>query len=162
MSAVLFWAPPLYATEAIIVAIPDVGFSDSSGEPTDQNTQHAERLSIVAAELRSNIQRRELVSSAAISCSALPCAATQLEIDLLREKARAGGASVIVLASVHKMSTLVLAMKVDAFEVASGRVVTSKLLSFRGDNDEGWRRAARFVARDVTDEILASSGSVAK
>ncbi len=83
----------------------------------------------------------------------MPCRLDGDEVGRLRSQARDAGASFIVLCGVHKMSTLVMAMKVDVFEVGSGRLVTSKLLSFRGDNDEGWRRAGVFVAQEVAEAI---------
>jgi len=48
------------------------------------------------------------------------------------------------------MSTLVLNARVIALDAATGQVVADKLYTFRGDNDEAWRRAEGFVAGDFT------------
>lgn len=141
-------APPL------IVAVPDVGFSDSSGEARNQDADHRERLHALADGLRTDIARDGQVGSLALDCGTVPCRFDGEEVERLRAQARDAGASLIVLCGVHKMSTLVMAMKVDVFEVGSGRLVTSKLLSFRGDNDEGWRRAGVFVAKEVAEAIV--------
>lgn len=155
-------APHARAASALIVAVPDVGFSDSSGEARDQDADHRARLDALADELRADIARDGQVTSVALACDSMPCRLDGDEVGKLRSQARGAGASLIVLTSVHKMSTLVMAMKVDVFEVDSGRLRTSKLLSFRGDTDEGWRRAGTFVAREVADVIAAPDQAGAK
>lgn len=140
-------APPL------IVAVPDIGFSDSSGEVRNQDADHRLRLHTLADGLRTDIAKDGQVASLALGCVTTPCRLDGAEVERLRAQARDAGASLMVLCGVHKMSTLVMAMKVDVFEVGSGRLVTSKLLSFRGDNDEGWRRAGVFVAKEVAQAI---------
>lgn len=150
--AALLAAPHAQAAP-LIVAVPDVGFSDSSGEVRNQDVDHRQRLHALADGLRADIARDGQVASLALGCGTTPCRFDGDEVERLRSEARNGGASLIVLCGVHKMSTLVMAMKVDVFEVGSGRLVTSKLLSFRGDNDEGWRRAGLFVAKEVAEAI---------
>lgn len=144
-----------HAASPLIVAIPDIGFSDSSGEARNQDADHRERLVALADGLRADIARDGQVASLALDCGSTPCRLDSDEVARLRAKARDAGASLIVLCSVHKMSTLVMAMKLDVFEVESGRLVASKLLSFRSDNDEGWHRAGVFVAREVAEAITA-------
>jgi len=66
-------------------------------------------------------------------------------VDLARE----AGAEVAAVTVVHKMSTLVSSMRVWVVDVATRHVVREGAVSLRGDDDEAWRRAARYLARNV-------------
>lgn len=158
--AASFLMPPhVRAAAPRLVAVPDAGFSDSSGEARDQGADHVARLRALSDELRTEIVRDGALASLPLACGQTPCPLDADAVAALRERARQGGAAYILLASVHKMSTLVMAMKVDVFEVESGRLVASKLLSFRGDTDEGWSRAGAFVAKDVATAIVKGEGA---
>lgn len=63
--------------------------------------------------------------------------------------ARDAGAEVAAVAVVHKVSTLVSSMRVRVVDVATRRVVREGAVSLRGDDDEAWRRAAGYLARNV-------------
>ena len=52
------------------------------------------------------------------------------------------------------MSTLVQLAQTVAIDTTSQRVVFRKFFSFRGDNDEAWQRAERFVSEEVRDRLL--------
>lgn len=43
-----------------------------------------------------------------------------------------------------------------AIDATSQRVVFRKYFQFRGDNDEAWRRAERFLSEEVRDRLLES------
>jgi hypothetical protein len=66
-------------------------------------------------------------------------------------KAQAAGARYLLISSFHKMSTLVQWAKFDMVDLKGRNVVFSRLVSFRGDNDEAWRRAKSFVVRQILD-----------
>ncbi|MFD2030361.1 DUF2380 domain-containing protein [Ancylobacter dichloromethanicus] len=55
----------------------------------------------------------------------------------------------------HKMSTLILSLRVAVLDADTGKLVFERLLSFRGDNDEGWRHAGDYVAREVAEQLPA-------
>jgi hypothetical protein len=77
----------------------------------------------------------------------------------LRDRLRAAsqaGAQILVIGGLHKMSTLVQLAQTVAIDTTSQRVVFRKFFSFRGDNDEAWQRAERFVSEEVRDRLLAS------
>jgi hypothetical protein len=69
--------------------------------------------------------------------------------EALVQEAAAAGAKYLVVGGIHKMSTLVQWAKVDAIDIAADRVVLSKLITFRGDNDEAWARTESFVSHDL-------------
>jgi len=52
------------------------------------------------------------------------------------------------------MSSLIEWAKIQIADEDEGRVVFDRLLSFRGDNDEAWRRAESFAARQVLEAPL--------
>jgi hypothetical protein len=50
---------------------------------------------------------------------------------------------------VHKMSTLVQWAKTQLIDVEEDRLIDDRWLSFRGDDDESWRRAERFLVKKL-------------
>lgn len=138
------------------VAIAAIDFSDSSGEARDQTPEHLARLRALAAALQDRLADSDDVRAVVLACAESGCGGDGLGMERLRAEAQAEGASLLLVGGVHKMSTLVMSMKFALIDVASGRVVLQRLLSFRGDNDEGWRRAGLFAAREVTDGLGAA------
>lgn len=138
---------------ATLIAIPQIGFSDSSDEARDQTPEHAARLDTLTHALREGIHGPAL-EGLALPCEA-NCALDAAGVEQLRHQAGKAGAGLLLVGKVHKMSTLVLSMRVGVLDVASGKLVWERLLSFRGDNDEGWRRAGSYVARDIVESMGA-------
>jgi hypothetical protein len=54
------------------------------------------------------------------------------------------------------VSTLVQVAGTAAIDATSQCVVFRKYFQFRGDNDEAWQRAERFVSEEVRDRLLES------
>jgi hypothetical protein len=75
--------------------------------------------------------------------------------DRLRAVSQAG-AQILIIGIVHKRSTLVQVAWTVAVDTTSQRVVFRKFFTFRGDNDEAWQRAERFVSEEVRDRLLES------
>ncbi|MFY9629171.1 MAG: DUF2380 domain-containing protein [Methylocystis sp.] len=63
-----------------------------------------------------------------------------------RLMARRAGAK-LMLFGIHKVSTLGKWARVELIDVVEDRLLEERRLSFRGDNDEAWRRAADYVAQ---------------
>ena len=74
--------------------------------------------------------------------------------EALVQAATAAGARYLVVGGIQKTSTLVQWAKVDAIDIAADRVVFSKHLTFRGDDDASWARAESFVSRDLRAAII--------
>ena len=68
---------------------------------------------------------------------------------MLVDSARQAGAKLVIFGGMHKMSTLVQWAKLQALDLQSDKIVFDKLITFRGDNDESWRQAESFVAREL-------------
>jgi hypothetical protein len=85
-----------------------------------------------------------------MDCPPTACSIGDIKADQLLGKAQAAGATYLVIGSIHKVSTLVQGAKFVMIDVKAG-VVLDRLLTFRGDSDEAWRRAESFVVRDILD-----------
>ena len=155
LAFVTMTAGALHAAPTLI-AIPDIGFTDSSGEPRDQAAEHSARQKALTDGLRRDVGEGGQLESLSLDCGT-GCTLDAAGVDRLRQRAREAGAAYVLVGSVHKMSTLVMSMRLAVLDTSTGKLVLERLLSFRGDNDEGWRHMGTFVARDVTEK-LGSAG----
>lgn len=143
------------AGHALAVSVDDFNYIDTSNEPTDQTAVHEKRLRAFMTSLRDDVTadpRFELVpSSCAPNC---PTEGPALR-DRLRTASQAG-AQILIIGGLHKMSTLVQLAQTAAIDTTSQRVLFKKFFTFRGDNDEAWQRAERFVSEELRDRLLES------
>ena len=59
------------------------------------------------------------------------------------------GATLLLVGEVRKTSTLVGWMKFAVLDLSRKVATCDRFLTYRGDTDEAWRRAARFAADDI-------------
>ena len=85
----------------------------------------------------------------AIACSDPPCTAARTPPTDLIARAKAAGAGLLLFGQIHKMSTLVEWANTEIVDLAADKLIESKLFTFRGDTDEAWRRAEKFVAQET-------------
>jgi hypothetical protein len=95
--------------------------------------------------------RRDLAQQAGyhvveINCGGAPCVVGGTSPAELFEAAKRAGARFILFGGVHKMSTLVQWAKTQLVDVEDNRLVDERWLSFRGDDDQSWRRAEAYLA----------------
>jgi uncharacterized protein DUF2380 len=133
----------------LAVTVGDFAYVDTSAEPTDQAAIHGERLQAFMTALRRDV---EADSRFHLVACAEPCEGPA---------ALKTGASILVLGGIHKISTLVQTARVTGIEMASNRVIYNKLYTFRGDNEEAWKRAEAFVSEDVRGALAGSLPQVA-
>ncbi|TYL83544.1 DUF2380 domain-containing protein [Bradyrhizobium rifense] len=154
-SSLISDASPETAGQALAVSVDDFKYRDTSNEPTDQTAVHEKRLRAFMTALRDDVtadHRFELVpSSCASNC---PTDGPTLR-DRLRAASQAG-AQILIIGGFHKMSTLVQFAQTVAIDTKSQHIVFRKYFQFRGDNDEAWQRAERFVSEEVRDRLLES------
>jgi hypothetical protein len=137
------------------VAIVDFTYVDTSGESADQTAAHQERLQALTTALRRDLAADGQFRLVRVSCGSVPCTDDGLApADLFRAGSEAG-AKILVIGGIHKQSTLVQWAKVEAIDIAANRVVFDRLYTFRGDNDEAWRRAQVFMSRDIRAALAA-------
>ena len=74
--------------------------------------------------------------------------------------AKAGGARLLVVGGIHKMSTLVQWARVRVIDLTTERAVIDRLFTFRGDTNEAWTRAESFVSREI-NSLLAPFAAAA-
>ena len=143
------------AGEALAISVDDFTYIDTSNEPTDQTAVHDERLRAFMTALRGDVtadRRFELVpSSCAPNC---PINGPALR-DRLHAASQAG-ARILIIGIVHKLSTLVQLARTVAVDTASQRILFRNYFTFRGDNDEAWQRAERFISEEIRDRLLES------
>jgi hypothetical protein len=139
------------AGHALAVSVDDFNYIDTSNEPTDQTAVHQKQMRAFMTALRDDVtadRRFELVpSSCAPNCPT--------EGDRLRAASQAG-TQILIIGVVHKLSTLVQNARIVAIDTTSQRIVFQKFFTFRGDNDEAWQRAERFLSEEVRDRLLES------
>jgi hypothetical protein len=142
---------PCAAKEPITIAVLDFDYADTSGEPQDQTAIHRAQLETFGARIRDALSASGVYRVVAVDCSARPCTAKDYAPQELFALARRGGARLMLFGGVHKMSTLVQWARVELVDVEQDRLVDDRHLSFRGDTDEAWRRAANFVVEKLVE-----------
>ncbi len=135
-------------TQPVALAILNLDYVDTSGEPRDQTAAHQRRAADFVSALQRDLASNGQYRIVPMSCGAAPCESEMSPSDI-QKAARAAGAKLVLIGGVHKMSSLVEWAKFQIADEEQGRIVFDRLLTFRGDTDEAWRRAESFVARDV-------------
>jgi Protein of unknown function (DUF2380) len=153
IAAIAFLAPggrlALAGGEATPLAIVDFNYNDTSGEPADQAAVHRTRLSAFMQAMRGDLTGNGKFALVSLACGPEPCSITQTPSSEILEKARQAGARLLLFGGIHKMSTLIQWAKVQAVDLQTGKLVFDRLLTFRGDTDDAWRRAEAFVAAQM-------------
>ncbi|MBO0662294.1 DUF3280 domain-containing protein [Jiella sp. MQZ9-1] len=145
------------ATPAIAVAAFD--YTDSSGEVRDQSTQHAARIKAFRADIEAGLTAGPRYVPVSLGCRRKDaCSLATLHPEPLLAAARAAGADYLVFGGVKKMSTLVGWGRVGVLDVAANRLVFDRVISFRGDSDAAFEKAADFVVKDIRRALAAPIG----
>lgn len=127
-------------------AIFPVKLLDSSNEVRDQHQDHDRRQALFAEILAQALPRARLIDDAALDICQPQTAECLLAL------ARDLPADEALFIVVQKTSTLILQVFAHRVDTATGDLLDSHELSFRGDNDEAWRRAARFLADQLAPD----------
>ena len=154
-AAAVFYGSPVKQGQAQgdvpVLAVAGIQYVDTSGEVVDQSADHARRAREFEASLRADLAASGKLRDVSLDCPPNACSVGDIDADQLLGKAQAAGARYLLISSFHKMSTLVQWAKFDMVDLKARNVVFSRLVSFRGDNDEAWRRAKSFVVRQILD-----------
>jgi Protein of unknown function (DUF2380) len=135
-------------TQPVGLAILDLDYVDTSGEPTDQTAAHQRRAADFVSALQRDLAANGQYRIVPMSCGSAPCESEMSPAEI-QKAARAAGAKLVLLGGVHKMSSLIQWAKIQIADEEQGRIVFDRLLTFRGDTDEAWQKAESFLARDV-------------
>jgi hypothetical protein len=135
-------------TQPAALAVLNLDYVDTSGEPTDQTAAHQRRAADFVSALQRDLAANGQYRIVPMSCGSGPCDPAMNPSEL-QKAARAAGAKFVLIGGVHKMSTLIQNAKIEIADEQQGRIVFDRLLTFRGDTDEAWQKAESFVARDI-------------
>ena len=142
------------AAEPIIVGVAEIDYHDTSGELKDQQAAHAERAQRFAEALRNDLGGSGKYKIVPLVCGKDPCSVENQIPEDLMAAAKQAGARLLVYGGVHKLSTLVQNMKAQVVDVTADRMVFERLITFRGDDEESWARAERFLAKELLEQPL--------
>ena len=78
-----------------------------------------------------------------LPCEASQCTAADPGFEPLARQAKQAGARFVVIGAVEKTSTLIGWVKYSVLNVDDQRAICGELITYRGDTDESWRRAAK-------------------
>lgn len=150
-TAAIFGVHRSLAAAPFPVAVADFDYVDTSGEAVDQSAEHRARVASFAALLRDNIAAQGDYRVMLIDCPDHPCTATSMTPDAFVAAARRAGARLVVYGGIRKMSTLVQWGEVQLLDLESEKLLMRRTVTFRGDNDMAYRRAADFVGDTLRD-----------
>lgn len=137
------------AAAAQRMAVFDVEIHDTSGEGAHADLD--ERLARISGELREGLAASpdyELVdlTPAADRIEALGyiwgCNGCEAAI------AREFGAATYVTTLIHKVSTLILSIRIQVHDAQTGAVTAVAVADIRGDNDRAWSHGVRWLLRN--------------
>ncbi len=135
--------------ERLSMALGDFYLVDSSGEVRNQDAEHDARLKRFDEIMHDELSKSGKFSLAQMQCPEAGCTSKELQLDDMLDRAKGAGARFVTVGAVEKMSTLVLWTRFEVYDVPTRQIVFNRLLTFRGDNDEAWQRAARYAAREL-------------
>ena len=138
----------------IPIALVELEYHDTSGEPQDQTEVHKARIQLFMSSLREDLNRSGNFKTVEMSCGAEPCSIADTDEDELIAAAKEAGAKLMLFGGIHKVSTLIQFAKVQVADVERNEPVMRKSMSFRGDDDRSWLRMQKFLVKQMNDELL--------
>lgn len=133
----------------VSIAVAEFDYIDTSGEVREQRATHEARLQAFARTIRSDLAGSGKYRVVTLSCAPAPCSASRTDPATLLAEARRAGAKLLLYGGLHKMSTLIQNSLVQVVDVDADKLVFDRLISFRGDSDEAWQRAERFLVGEL-------------
>lgn len=140
------------AAEPITLAITNFDFRDTSGEARDLSAEYARRLKAMGITLQEGLSAS--VNVVPVTCQASECTPRAAGLEALSIQAKNAGARYLLIGEVHKLSTLVGEVKFAVLDLTSNKPTCDRFLTYRGDTDEAWHRAAAFAAHDIEKHCL--------
>lgn len=145
--------PAAPRAESLAVAVADFDSNDTSGEAAERVAAHRARVAGFGALLSDSLAAEGAVKVLPFACPAAACTAASLPAEELAAAARQGGARLLVVGGIHKMSTLIQFGVVQLVDLERNQVLISRTFSFRGDTDAAFRRAAAFVGETLKEAM---------
>ena len=140
------------------IAVLDFELVDEQNNPLPKAAQVV-RLRTVSQQLRQELAERQLyrVVETAPSLELQRTLQAQQEFlyrcdDCAEQVGRLLGADLVMATWVQKVSELILNMNLQVYDVKTQKVVFSKSVDIRGNDDLSWTRGVRFLVRDMSDK----------
>lgn len=139
-------AGPAAAQTPVPTAVFPFELADTSGEVASPG--HDARIALATGELGRKLEQSgryrpvdlaPLAAKVAATAPRYSCGGCWLDV------ARESGADLAVLASVHKISTLISTMDIRVADLRSGQYVAHVQGQIRGDTDAAWLRGVDFL-----------------
>lgn len=151
-------AAAIHAEEAAKRLLPlDFELVDTSGEPTDQRIEHARRIELTRNEILRQLEiggTYQIVGQEKIAAEL----AGILDHTYLRScngcefaLGEHAGAEWVMTGQINKVSTLLMNMRVWIKNTHTRETVFFQSFDFRGDNDNAWMRAARYIGQRIVE-----------
>jgi hypothetical protein len=141
------------AAEQVAVAVADFDYTDTSGEIADQAEAHRARVATFGQLLRDSLVAGGRYRVVRLDCPVHPCTAASMPADDFIAEVRRAGARLVVYGGIRKMSTLVQWGEVQLVDLDRNELLLRRTVTFRGDSDEAYRRAAGFVGETLKDVL---------
>jgi hypothetical protein len=149
-----FQVAAVHAAAPLTVAVADFDYIDTSGEVKDQRAVHQARMTRFTELLRESLGAQGGFQVLPLACTDPPCTPINMQPARFIDASRRSGARFVLYGGIHKMSTLVQWGDVQLLDLESDKVLFRQNVTFRGDTDEAYRRAAAFVG-DAVKEAMA-------
>ena len=135
------------------IAVADFDYIDTSGEVKDQRAAHQARMAQFAELLRAKLGADGEFHVIPIECAEPPCTPINMQPEKFIAASRRTAARYVVYGGIHKTSTLVQWGDVELLDLEANKLLLKRTVTFRGDTDEAFRRAAAFVGETVRDAM---------
>lgn len=145
---------PAEAAGPVTLAVSSFDFTDTSGETRHQADEHARRLKALGVTLQKGLSANRRLTVVPLVCGAGECTARTVGLEVLSTEARKTGARYLLIGEVRKMSTLIGSVKFAVLDLTTNKPTCDRFLSYRGDTDEAWQRAAGFAAEVIEKSCL--------
>jgi len=146
-------ACPARGATPLTIAVADFDYTDTSGEVNDQSAAHRARVAQFADLVRENLSAQGNYQVLTLDCPEHPCTPINMRPDNFIAAARHSGARFVVYGGIRKMSTLIEWGDFELLDLEAEKLLLQRTVSFRGDNDEAFRRAAAFVGDTLRDAM---------
>ena len=130
---------------------------DEQPDPT-RDAEHQRRQALIGQQMSQGFAERGLyrVVAAERAHAAVDEARAQSEFlyrcnGCLGPVGQAAGAQLVGVGWVQRVSNLILNINIEIRDVQGDRMVLTKSVDIRGDNDESWRRGVAYMLRDMVE-----------
>ena len=140
------------AAQPFTMAVADFDYRDTSGEIEDQVEAHRARVAAFGQLLRDSLPAEGKYRVVRLDCpDGGACTAASMRPDDFLAHARRSGARLVVYGGIRKISTLVQWGQVQVLDLQRNELLLRRTVTFRGDTDMAFRRAAAFVSEMLKD-----------